>query len=57
MDTNKTKVLISKYTPEKLDPNLMFFNIGLTVGRIQQYLDDRPEQKEKILKFLKEKES
>ena len=57
MDTNKTKVLISKYTPEKLDPNLMFFNIGLTVGRIQQYVDDRPEQKEKILKFLKEKES
>ena len=57
MDTNKTKVLISKYTPEKLDPNLMFFNIGLTVGRIQQYVDDRPEQKEKILKFLKEEES
>ena len=57
MDTNKIKVLISKYTPEKLDPNLSFFNIGLTVGRIQQYLDDRPEQKEKILKFLKEEES
>ena len=57
MDTNKIKVLISKYTPEKLDPNLVFFNIGLTVGRMQQYLDDRPEQKEKILKFLKEEGS
>ena len=57
MDTNKIKVLISKYTPEKIDPNLVFFNIGLTVGRIQQYLDDRPEQKEKILKILKEEES
>ena len=57
MDTNKIKVLISKYTPEKIDPNLVFSNIGLTVGRIQQYLDDRPEQKEKILKFLKEEES
>lgn len=57
MDTNKIKVLISKYTPEKLDPNLLFFNVGLTVGRMRQYLDDRPEQKEKILKFLKEEES
>ena len=57
MDINKIKESTSKYTPEKLDPNVLFFNVGLAFGRMRQYLDDHPKEKEKILKLLEEGES
>lgn len=54
METNDTKDLLSKYEPEKLYAAVTYFNIGMACGRLLQYLDDNPDQKEKILKILKD---
>lgn len=47
---------MKKHSPDTLDPNVLWFNIGRTYGVMQQYLDDHPKQKERIMKLL-QKES
>ena len=54
METNDIKDLLSKYDPEKIYSAVTYFNIGIAFGRLLQYLDDNPDQKEKILKILKD---
>lgn len=59
MDTSKIRELsskLSKYAPEKIDPSLCLIKMGLVIGRTQQFLDDHPKQKRKILKLLDNEE-
>ena len=54
METNNVKDLLTKHAIERLDRNVMYFNIGIMCGRIMQCLEDNPKLKEKILEMLKD---
>lgn len=53
-DKNKIKDLIRKHEPEKLDANAIFESIKTIKLQAQEYLDNNPKEKAKLLKLLDE---
>ena len=51
----KINEVYEKYLPEKdLNPDAFWFDLLKVGGEIDQYLNDHPKEREKIMKFLEE---
>lgn len=52
MDSDKIKNLISKYTPETIDPNKIVVMTESIYESVRTYLDDNSKTKEELYKLL-----
>lgn len=52
MDSDKIKNLISKYTPETINPNKIVVMTESIYESVRTYLDDNSKTKEELYKLL-----
>lgn len=52
MDSDKIKNLISKYTPETINPNKIVVMTESICESVRTYLDDNSKTKEELYKLL-----
>ena len=53
----EVKEVYEKYLPEKdLNLNAFWFNLAKIGGELDQYLNDHPKEREKIIKLLEKEE-